>query len=96
MWQLAMDAGVSLLLVLGHALVLMCQGMAFSVAMNSKRAPALIALVIASNFGEIKGVPGTLALKIVPPEARSSAALPSACREAQCCEGQHLVVGMAA
>ena len=54
-WQLAMDAGVSLALVLGHALVLMCQGMAFSVAMNSKRAPALIALVIASNFGEIKG-----------------------------------------
>ena len=46
---------MSLALVLGHALVLMCQGMAFSVAMNSKRAPALIALVIASNFGEIKG-----------------------------------------
>ena len=46
---------MSLALVLGHAVVLMCQGMAFSVAMNSKRAPALIALVIASNFGEIKG-----------------------------------------
>ena len=46
---------VALVLVLGHALVLMCEGMAFSVAMNSKRAPALIALVIASNFGEIKG-----------------------------------------
>ena len=54
-WQLAGDAGVSMVLVLGHALVLMCEGMAFSVAMNSKRAPALIALVIASNFGEIKG-----------------------------------------
>ena len=55
MWQLAGDATVSLVLVLGHAMVLMCEGMAFSVAMNSKRAPALIALVIASNFGEIKG-----------------------------------------
>ena len=54
-WQLAGDATVSMVLVLGHALVLMCEGMAFSVAMNSKRAPALIALVIASNFGEIKG-----------------------------------------
>lgn len=42
-------------LVLGHALVLMCQGMAFSVAMNSKRAPALMALIIASNFAEVKG-----------------------------------------
>lgn len=51
-----MDAAVCLVLVLGHALVLMCQGMAFSVAMNSKRAPALIALVIASNFGEVKGM----------------------------------------
>ncbi|KAK9813486.1 hypothetical protein WJX73_001775 [Symbiochloris irregularis] len=50
-----MDTGVLWVLVLGHALVLMCQGMAFSVAMNSKRAPALVALVIASNFAEVKG-----------------------------------------
>lgn len=32
------------------------QGMAFSVAMNSKRANAMVALLIASNFAEIKGV----------------------------------------
>ncbi len=32
------------------------QGMAFSVAMNSKRANAIVALLIASNFAEIKGV----------------------------------------
>jgi hypothetical protein len=30
--------------------------MAFSVAMNSKRANAIVALLIASNFAEIKGV----------------------------------------
>ena len=36
---------------------LLCmQGMAFSVAMNSKRANAIVALLIASNFAEIKGV----------------------------------------
>lgn len=32
------------------------QGMAFSVAMNSKRSNAIVALLIASNFAEIKGV----------------------------------------
>lgn len=30
--------------------------MAFSVAMNSKRSNAIVALLIASNFAEIKGV----------------------------------------
>ena len=30
--------------------------MAFSVAMNSKRSNAIVALLIASNFSEIKGV----------------------------------------
>jgi hypothetical protein len=29
--------------------------MAFSVAMNAKRANSIVALLIASNFGEIKG-----------------------------------------
>lgn len=38
-----------------HSTVIMCQGMAFSVAMNSKRSSALVALLIASNFVEIKG-----------------------------------------
>lgn len=38
-----------------HGTVIMCQGMAFSVAMNSKRSSALVALLIASNFVEIKG-----------------------------------------
>lgn len=35
---------------------LQLQGMAFSVAMNSKRSNAIVALLIASNFAEIKGV----------------------------------------
>ena len=38
-----------------HGALLLCQGMAFSVAMNSKRSHALVALLIASNFMEIKG-----------------------------------------
>jgi hypothetical protein len=38
-----------------HGTIIMCQGMAFSVAMNSKRSSALVALLIASNFVEIKG-----------------------------------------
>ena len=41
-----------------HGTVIMCQGMAFSVAMNSKRSSALVALLIASNFVEIKGAKG--------------------------------------
>ena len=42
-------------MVLLHGGVIMCQGMAFSVAMNSKRGNALVALLIAANFVEIKG-----------------------------------------
>lgn len=53
--HLASDFLVSLALVMLHALILMCQGMAFSVAMNSKRNHALVALIIATNFVEIKG-----------------------------------------
>jgi len=54
--HLVADASMSLALVAGHGAVIMVQGMAFSVAMHSKRANALVALLIASNFGEIKGV----------------------------------------
>jgi len=54
--HLAADTAVAALLVSAHAVILMCQGMAFSVAMNSKRANAMVALLIASNFAEIKGV----------------------------------------
>jgi Eukaryotic membrane protein family len=39
-----------------EASCLSLQGMAFSVAMNSKRSNAIVALLIASNFAEIKGV----------------------------------------
>ncbi len=53
--QLAADLGVALGLTLFHATVLICQFMIFSVAMNSKRSNAIIALLIASNFVEIKG-----------------------------------------
>ena len=35
------------------------QVMTFSVAMNSARGHALVALLIASNFVEIKGAPGS-------------------------------------
>ena len=45
----------SLLLV--HGAALMSQAMVFSVAMNSKK-NALIALLVAANFTEIKGAPG--------------------------------------
>ena len=41
--------------VAAHGAVLLCQGMAFSVAVNSARSYALIALLIASNFVEVKG-----------------------------------------
>lgn len=50
------DSVTALLLVAGHGAIIMCQGMAFSVAMNSSRANAIVALLIASNFAEIKGV----------------------------------------
>lgn len=53
--QLGADLAVTLALVLFHSVVLICQFMTFSVAMNSKRSNALIALLIASNFVEIKG-----------------------------------------
>ena len=53
--QLAADLAVALALILFHATVLICQFMTFSVAMNSKRSNAIIALLIASNFVEIKG-----------------------------------------
>lgn len=53
--HLVSDSIVALLIVLMHGTVIMCQGMAFSVAMNSKRSSALVALLIASNFVEIKG-----------------------------------------
>ena len=55
MRQLLCDSGVAFLVVLLHGGVIMCQGMAFSVAMNSKRGNALVALLIAANFVEIKG-----------------------------------------
>ncbi len=53
--QLGADLAVTLALVLFHSVVLICQFMTFSVAMNSKRSNAIIALLIASNFVEIKG-----------------------------------------
>lgn len=53
--HLVSDSIVAMLIVLMHGAVIMCQGMAFSVAMNSKRSSAVIALLIASNFVEIKG-----------------------------------------
>lgn len=53
--QVASDSGLALVVVLGHSLVIMCQGMALSVAMNSKRSHSLVALMIAANFLEIKG-----------------------------------------
>ena len=53
--HLISDFLVTLTLVLLHAMILLCQGMAFSVAMNSKRNQALITLMIATNFVEMKG-----------------------------------------
>lgn len=55
MSQVVADWVVSATLIVVHALVIMCQGMTFSVAMNSKRGSALVALLIASSFVEIKG-----------------------------------------
>ena len=53
--QLLADVLLALGLILFHSTVLICQFMTFSVAINSKRSNALIALLIASNFVEIKG-----------------------------------------
>lgn len=57
--HLLSDTLVALAVILMHGTVIMCQGMAFSVAMNSKRSSALVALLIASNFVEIKGNVGS-------------------------------------
>ena len=53
--RLAADTVVAGMFVAAHGAVLLCQGMAFSVAVNSARSYALIALLIASNFVEVKG-----------------------------------------
>jgi len=45
---------VALLLMVAHAGALMCQSLVYGVAMNSKK-NSLLALLIASNFTEIKG-----------------------------------------
>ena len=55
--HLVSDFLVTLCLMMLHALILLCQGMAFSVAMNSKRNHALVGLIIAINFVEMKGGP---------------------------------------
>jgi len=52
--HVASDASVALLLLLAHAGVLMSQALVYGVAMNSKR-NTLLALLIASNFTELKG-----------------------------------------
>jgi hypothetical protein len=52
--HVASDAIVALLLLLAHAGVLMSQALVYGVAMNSKK-NTLLALLIASNFTEIKG-----------------------------------------
>ncbi|KAF6254233.1 eukaryotic membrane protein family-domain-containing protein [Scenedesmus sp. NREL 46B-D3] len=51
---LASDLLVAFLLITAHGGVLMCQAMVFAVTMNSK-ANALLALMIATNFVELKG-----------------------------------------
>ena len=48
------DTAVTAVLVAAHALVLLCHGMALSVAFHSTRAAALVALTVAANFVEIK------------------------------------------
>ena len=52
--QLLSDTCVAFAVILLHGAVLMCLGIVFSVAMNSQR-HALLALLIAANFVEIKG-----------------------------------------
>jgi hypothetical protein len=54
--QLLADMLMALGLIVFHSTVLICQFMTFSVAINSRRSSALIALLIASNFVEIKGM----------------------------------------
>jgi Eukaryotic membrane protein family len=51
---LVSDVVVALMLTTAHGAVLMCQAMVFAVSMNSK-ANALLALLIAANFVELKG-----------------------------------------
>lgn len=51
---LVCDALIAFLITVLHSLTLMCQAIVFSVALNSKR-NALLALMIAANFVEIKG-----------------------------------------
>ena len=69
--HLISDFLVTLSLMMLHALILLCQGMAFSVAMNSKRNHALVGLIIAINFVEMKGTISTesnapLAYQLMP------------------------------
>jgi hypothetical protein len=52
--NLVTDAGMATVLVVAHGAALMSQALVFSVAMNSRK-NTLIALLIASNFTEIKG-----------------------------------------
>lgn len=54
MFNVASDFLVSLLLLLAHGSVLMAQALVFGIAMNSQK-NTLVALLIASNFTEIKG-----------------------------------------
>jgi len=49
------DATVALFLLLAHSGVLMAQALVYGVAMNSQK-NTLVALLIASNFTEIKGI----------------------------------------
>ena len=51
---MASDAGIVLALLLAHGASLMAQALVFGVAMNSQK-NTLLALLIASNFTEIKG-----------------------------------------
>lgn len=53
--HLLCDTFVAFVIVLLHALTLMCQGLVLAVALNSNR-NGLLALLIASYFAEIKGV----------------------------------------
>lgn len=52
--DVASDAAVALTLMLAHGAVIMAQALVFGVAMNSQK-NTLLALLIASNFTEIKG-----------------------------------------
>jgi len=52
--QVVSDSIMATALSTTHAVALMCEGIAFSVAMNSRRT-TLLALVISFNFAEVKG-----------------------------------------